>query len=126
MLERHLRDPDTGFSVGSFGAIAKFHHRAGEAVEIDSLGAVTDRGALPIEHATNVKSLACEILSGRPGRWTHGVVFCLPTSAARRHVRTVITELGPDRSAIRSRDREALLFDVGFWGGQCRLLRSHR
>ena len=113
VLERHLRDPGTGFSVGLFGAIAEFHRRADEPVDIDELTAVTDRGALRIEPAADVRPLAYETLSGRPGRWNHGVVFCLPTPSAQCHARTVISELGPDSSAIRRQDRDALLFDMG-------------
>jgi hypothetical protein len=31
--------------------------------------------------------------------------------------RGVITELGPDREAVRADDRDALLFDLGLGGG---------
>ncbi|MEM7121495.1 MAG: hypothetical protein AAF563_09485 [Pseudomonadota bacterium] len=116
VVQRRLQDPMTGFSVGSFGAIAEFHRRPDEPAEIDGLTAVTERGAIRVEPDQPARALAYETLSGRPGRWSHGVVVCLPTDKARCHKRAVITELGPDRGAIRPRDRDAVLFDMGLAG----------
>lgn len=116
ILCKHLHDPTSSFSVGSFGAIAEFHRDADEPLSIDDterLAIATDRGALRIDLADGVIPLAYETLSGRPGHWQHGVLFCLAGSQAASHRRTTLTELGPDHGAIRAEDRDAVLFDMG-------------
>lgn len=116
ILCQHLHDPSSSFSIGSFGAIAEFHRNADEPLVLDvteQLMIATDRGALKIDLTDSVMPLAYETLSGRPGRWQHGVVFCLPETLAASHGRSTLTELGPDRGAIRAEDRDAILFDMG-------------
>ncbi len=116
IIREHLHDPSSSFSIGSFGAIAEFHRDAGELLVLDDheqLIIATDRGALKIELTDGTTPLAYETLSGRPGRWQHGVVFCLPETLAKSHCRSTLTELGPDQDAIRAEDRDAILFDVG-------------
>jgi hypothetical protein len=115
-LAHGLDDPRSGFSIGSLGAIAEFHRGPDEPFERlpgPRLGALTPRGGLRIELSSDVTALAYETLSGRRGRWQHGIVFCRPKAQARAHARTTITELGPDRDAIRDDDCDALLFDIG-------------
>ncbi|HEY5394610.1 MAG TPA: hypothetical protein VIL16_04355 [Trebonia sp.] len=41
------------------------------------------------------------------------MALCLPEAASATGRRAVITELGPDAEAVRARDRDALLFDLG-------------
>lgn len=116
VLCEHLYDPSSSFSIGSFGAIAEFHRDADESLVLDDparLTIATGRGALRIELAEGVVPLAYETLSRRPGRWQHGVVFCLPAALAASHGRTTLTELGPDCGAVRAEDRAAVLFDMG-------------
>ncbi len=116
VLGEHLRDPSSSFSIGSFGAIAEFHRDAAEPLILDDaerLTIATARGALRIDLVEDVKPCAYETLSGRPGRWQHGVVFCLPEALGASHNRSTVTELGPDRNAIRPEDRDAVLFDMG-------------
>jgi len=116
ILREHLYDPSSSFSMGSFGAIAEFHRDADEPLVLDDPERTTiasARGALRIDLADNVVPLAYETLSGRPERWQHGVVFCLPESQAASHRRSTLTELGPDCVAIRAEDRDAILFDMG-------------
>ena len=116
ILCEQLHDPDSSFSIGSVGAIAEFHRDADEPLILDDPGQLTiatDRGGLKIALIDSVMPLAYETLSGRPGRWQHGVVFCCPKSLARSHCRAELTELGPDRGAIRAMDRHAVLFDMG-------------
>jgi hypothetical protein len=116
VLHEHLYDPSSSFSIGSFGAIAEFHRNANEPLVMDDpeqLTIATDRGALKIDLVDGVSPLAYETLSGRPGRWQHGVVFCRPQSLAASHCRSTLTELGPDGGAIRAEDRDAVLFDMG-------------
>lgn len=116
VLHRHLRDPTSSFSIGSYGAIAEFHRDTDEALAGDGeaeLAAATARGALRIDRTEGVVPLAYETLSRRAGRWQQGVVFCLPEAVARGAARKTLTELGPDAAAIQGRDRDALLFDLG-------------
>lgn len=116
ILGEHLSDPSSSFSIGSFGAIAEFHRDDDEPLTLhdpERLTIATARGALRIELHDEVAPLAYETLSGRPERWSHGVVFCLPEALAASHRRSTLTELGPDSDAIRDEDRDAILFDMG-------------
>lgn len=116
ILRRHLHDPSSSFSIGSFGAIAEFHRDPQEALSHDDperLTIATDRGGLQIGLFADVMPLAYETLSGRRGRWQQGVVFCLREDRALSEQRTVLSELGPDRDAIRPEDRDAVVFDMG-------------
>lgn len=116
VVQRYLRKPSASWSIGSFGAIAEFHRNADEPLVLDTsdrLTVATDRGAIRTILHDKIVPLAYETLSGRPERWQHGVVFCLPRSRGTGNVRSVITELGPDRDAIHERDQGAVLFDMG-------------
>ncbi|MEM6487495.1 MAG: hypothetical protein AAF677_04370 [Pseudomonadota bacterium] len=114
VLETHLADCQAGWSIGSFGAIAEFHHDDGEApIVIGPLTRATPRGAIRIERLEDVEPVAWEALSKNPERWQHGVALCMPAAQARRAARTVLTDLGPDADAIRAADRTAIRFDMG-------------
>lgn len=116
VLCRHLHDPSSSFSIGSFGAIAEFHRDADEPLVLDDperLAIATERGAIRIDLTDGITPLAYETLSGRPERWQQGVVFCLPEATAASRRRSLLTELGPDPGALRTRDRDAILFDMG-------------
>jgi hypothetical protein len=116
VLRRHLHDPRSSFSIGSFGALAEFHRRVDEPLTVDAadgLTVATDRGAIRIEPDADAVPLAYETLGRRAGSWQHGVVFCLPRQRAAGPAREVLTEIGPDRDAIRPPDRSAVLFDMG-------------
>jgi hypothetical protein len=114
LLETHLRDWNTGWSVGSFGALAEFHQAAQERTLMAApLLQATARGAIRIERTHGVTPIAWEALSANPARWQHGVALCLPDAEATMSGRTVLTELGPDTAAILAADRESLLFDMG-------------
>ncbi|WP_157017124.1 DUF6925 family protein [Mesorhizobium xinjiangense] len=124
LLRQHLADWQSGWSMGSFGAIAEFHQDEGERPEIDApdeLTRATARGAIRInrEQAGGIVPVAYETLSPRPHRWSQAVALCLPEAAARRSARAALTELGPDRDAIRPQDRDAVLFDMGLALPQC-------
>ena len=116
ILREQLEDPGSSFSIGSVGAIAEFHRDADEPLILDDpeqLTIATERGALKIVLTDSVVPLAYEALSRQPGRWQHGVVFCCPKPLALSHCRAMLTELGPDDGAIRTIDRDAILFDLG-------------
>ena len=115
-LQEHLHNPSSSFSVGSFGAIAEFHRDTDEPLCLDdaeTLTVGTQRGAMRIDLCDDVVPVAYETLSRRRERWQQGVVFCLPEGLATSQQRTVLTELGPDSRAIRTADRDAILFDTG-------------
>ncbi|MEM6661688.1 MAG: hypothetical protein AAF666_05870 [Pseudomonadota bacterium] len=113
-LSVHLRDASSGWNIGSFGAIAEFHQDPGEPARIDGpLERATTRGAIRIERTEGVLPVAWEALSKNPERWQQGVALCLPEAEATRALRVVLTELGPDDQAIRTEDRDAILFDMG-------------
>ncbi|NVD40244.1 hypothetical protein HT585_15355 [Ensifer sp. HO-A22] len=124
MLSTHLKDPEAGWSMGTFGAIAEFHQDAGEALVVDApavLCRATERGGVWIDPArlTEIVPVAYEALSPRAHRWSHAVALCLPEGDARRKARAHLTDLGPDEAAIRSGDRGAILFDMGLSLPQC-------
>lgn len=124
VLSTHLKDPEAGWSMGTFGAIAEFHQDRGEALVVDTPDVfcrATERGGLRIEPArlADIVPVAYEALSPRAHRWSHAVALCLPEADARREARTVLTELGPDKAAVRPGDREGILFDMGLSLPQC-------
>ncbi|MEL7279096.1 MAG: hypothetical protein AAGK79_01980 [Pseudomonadota bacterium] len=115
VLRDGLNDPDAGWNMGSLGAIAEFHHVAGDppAPEARALEQSTSRGAIRIDTLEGVKPVAYETLSAKSHRWIQAVALCLPEAVARMNGREVLTELGPDRQAIRDEDRGSVLFDMG-------------
>lgn len=108
-----LADPANAWSLGGSGALAEFMRAGDEPCERDALRAVTARGAIRIEPRGDLGALAYEMPSAQAGLWHHGVLFSLPAAAALLPARTVVTELGLDRAAIRVEDRAAAVFDLG-------------
>lgn len=112
-----LRDPQAQWSMGAFGAIAEFLHDPDEATiateERDRISLATARGALHLEDHPEARLVAYETVGRRAGTWRHSVAMCLSETASRMHRRAVVTELGPDRAAVRPQDRDAILFDLG-------------
>lgn len=110
-----LSQEDTGWNMGSFGAIAEFHHVEGDPspAPVDGLTQVTSRGGVRIDNLEGVTPVAYETLSPKPHRWTQAVSLCLPEKAAAMNQREVLTELGSDTDAIRCENREEILFDMG-------------
>lgn len=118
LVHRMLGDEEAGWNIGTFGAIAEFHHVEGDPPPVpvltpDGGEVVTARGALRIELQPDVRSVAYEGLSKRPDAWTQGIAFALPADRARMTGRTVLTEVGEDVWALREQDRSAILFDLG-------------
>lgn len=121
LLVEHIRDPGASWSCGRFGAIAEFHRDLDEPVEIatePTIEASTSRGAIRIEVLPQLRPVAYETISSCIESWGQGVVLCLPRDAAAMGGRTVVTELGADREAVRPQDRDAILFDLGLGGEQ--------
>lgn len=116
ILQAELQRWETGWSVGSFGAIGEFHQDAGEELIVDDAGGLTratPRGAVRVTPRADMQAVAYELLSPRPHRWSQGIALCLPEAEAPRPQRSVLTELGPDTDAIRPNDRDDILFDIG-------------
>lgn len=115
-LKSELECWSSGWSIGSFGAIGEFHQDEGELLHVadtENLTRATSRGAIRIVPRPDMRAVAYELLSPRPNRWSHGVALCLSEEAAHCAQRAVLTELGPDTDAVRSIDRNSILFDIG-------------
>ena len=118
LLQQSLRDISTGWSLGTFGALAEFHHVASDLPPLITLTSnggevITGRGAMRAAFCEEVLPLAYEGLTQDPRGWNQTLSFCLRTELARMAGRAVLMELGPDKGAIREADREAILFDLG-------------
>lgn len=115
VVRAYLDDPDTGWNMGSFGAIAEFHHVVGDppATAAGDLSRATARGGLRLDTLAGVRPIAFETLSPKPHRWSQAVALCLPEQAAIMNRRDRLTELGPDTAALRPEDDGAFLFDMG-------------
>lgn len=115
VLQSGLEQAEAGWSMGSFGAIAEFHHVGDEVPPPPDapLTQITKRGGVRIERLEGVRPIAYETLSPRAHRWSQTVSLCLPKDNAMMHSRDVLTELGVDDAALRDEDRGAFLFDMG-------------
>ena len=115
LLAGHLADCDNHWSLGTFGALAEFTRDANESAAISrddqSLTAVTARGGIRITPRSDMRLIASE--TATRASWNHRVALCLRTEPSAMSRRGVLTELGPDRQALREQDRAAILFDLG-------------
>ena len=121
LIHQYLADPESTWSIASFGAIAEFHADAGfiKSEAQDRGGEViTQSGGLRIALTSDAQFIPYEILSKRQAYWMQGGNFCLPKARATRHRRTTLTELGPDSDAMRDQDKDGILFDLGL-GLEC-------
>ena len=114
-LARQMANPATGWSVGSFGAIAEFMRDAGEPAAVEAadgvLSAVTGRGGIRLSPGAGLRLFASE--GATRESWNQRVALCLPEQDCAMNRRAVLTELGPDAGAIRDSDRRGILFDLG-------------
>ena len=111
LIDKHLADPASSWSVGEFGVLAEFHHTALPVAEARTVLAAG--GALRVGRIEGARVLAYETPSPNPRLWNHGVAFCLPEETARMNCRGLLTELGPDHEAIQAGARGETLFDLG-------------
>ena len=114
LLREALADPETAWSLGSFGAIAEFMRDPDEDVvplRDARLGMATRRGAVAVTPLPGLRPVAYE--TGVASGWNHAVALCLPADACAMSGRAVVTELGPDGAAARGEDRAGILFDLG-------------
>jgi hypothetical protein len=116
VLRHYVADPTASWGLGTFGAVAEFHRTDDEPVSVTTgvtLQAVTARGALHIGSTQAVRAFAYELPGQAADSWSHVLTLCLPATSTAMHRRAVLTECGPDREALRSDDRAAVLFDLG-------------
>jgi hypothetical protein len=122
-LAGQMADHETGWSLGTFGAIAEFTRDPDEPVALSRsdtcLAAVTARGGIRIEAQEGAKEgdqagvrLFASESTTRDG-WSQRISLCLPENQCAMNGRTVLTALGPDAQALREQDRGAALFDLG-------------
>jgi hypothetical protein len=114
-LAERLTDTETTWSVGTFGAIAEFMRDVDEPAKIlcgdHAITAVTAKGGLRIDAHPKLRPFASESLTTQS--WGQRVALCLPAEAAPMNGLGELTELGPDRDALRVEDRTGVLFDLG-------------
>ena len=114
-LAEHLADVETGWSIGTFGAIGEFTRDADESAAVycggRAISAMTGRGGLRIQVDDALRPIASELLTAQS--WNQRVALCLPKEACAMNKRSVLSEIGPDREALRSEDRSVVLFDLG-------------
>lgn len=120
LVGQQLASASTAWSIGVPGALAEFHRSESDACISAAYGCITTaRGGLRLEFSGRVRAVAYEMLSTHPELWRHGIVLCLRRDECAMNGRSVITEVGPDREAIRAQDRDAVLFDLGLGSHYC-------
>lgn len=115
LLNRAIRDPDTQWSLGTFGAIAEFTRDADEPVSLlqsdNAVSAVTARGGIVLQHHPRNRALASESIT--KSGWNQRIALCLSEADGAIGRRTALTEVGIDSEALRGSDRDSILFDLG-------------
>ena len=115
LLRREISNPDTQWSLGTFGAIAEFSRDRDEPVRLvqsaETVSAVTPRGGITIKSHPASRLFASEGIT-RTG-WNQRIALCLPKDDCAMNKRVVLTEIGRDHQAPREEDRESVLFDLG-------------
>lgn len=123
LAEAQLAAADATWTVGDGAAGAAFGHTLAEPVSRGPQSAVTASGGIRVSLPDAAVAIAYETPDTTdPLRWRHSIAFCLPEPQARRTVRTVLTELGPDPDALRPEDTDAVLFDIGRGGPSTEML----
>jgi hypothetical protein len=115
-LREHLADRRSSWSIGGYGAIGEFHWLPDDAdadLSAEELRITTAGGGLRLAIRDDAVPYAFQNLSRHPDRWLQGVSLCLPWRRAAGAARTALSEIGPDRDAMRRSDRDAVLFDMG-------------
>jgi hypothetical protein len=113
LLAGFLADPDTGWSMGTVGAVAEFVRGRDEPVTSGDGTVLTRRGGIRLAPPDGLRLRAYETPAGPHDHWNHALALCLPAVAARAAGRTVVTDLGPDGAALDPAHRDDVLFDLG-------------
>ena len=119
IVKQQLALPSTSWSIGVLGALAEFHRDDGEPCTNGGTCVMTERGALKLEVPPSTRAIAYEVVTQNVNMWNHGVALCLPREECEMTCRRAISEIGPDREAIRPQDRESILFDIGLGSAYC-------
>jgi hypothetical protein len=110
LIAAHLALASTSWSIGVLGAIAEFIRAPDETHVTDhATFVVSARGAIRIAVTGATRVVAWSTGGGEPS----SIALCLPASDCAMHGCSVITEAGPDHCALRDRDRDSILFDLG-------------
>ena len=124
LVKGYLHSPESSWSNGISGAIAEFMYDAGETVSFGEtatgLHALTERGAIAVRLPEELACFAYEEIAHCTRSWTQTVALALPDARSRISVNRVITALGADGEAVRPRDRDKQLFDLGLGSDQAR------
>jgi hypothetical protein len=75
------------------------------------VSAVTARGGIAIRAEIRNRPFASESVT--KSGWSQRIALCLPEDCCAMNRRTLLSELGADGEALRSEDRESVLFDLG-------------
>jgi hypothetical protein len=90
IVRRYLADPLTGWSVGTYGAIAEFQYdpdEPGLQLDLEAMSVRTERGALAV---VSLEGVQCFGLTDDTGRLRE-IAFCSERRGAQR---ATVTELG--------------------------------
>lgn len=114
-LHEQLLHPRSQWSIGTFGAIAEFSRVGNEGITIERhrnrLAAVSARGGISIRLDARCRPFASESIAYQG--WSQQVALCMKSVDARMSARGALTEIGEDTEALRSEDRDGVLFDLG-------------
>jgi hypothetical protein len=77
----------------------------------EAVSVVTAKGGLRITPCAGLRLIASE--SPTKESWSHRVALCLPSQSCAMNRRSVLTEIGADKDALRIEDRAGVLFDLG-------------
>lgn len=114
-LASQFADVESGWSIGTFGAIAEFTRDADEQATLCQdrgiISVLTARGGLRITDRADLRLIASEAPTRES--WSHRVALCLPRERCAMSRRTELTEIGADADALRTEDRDGVLFDLG-------------
>jgi hypothetical protein len=105
-------DPSTTFAIGVQGAVAEFMRAPGDRAivqgDADRLLVRSRLGALRLDLEPWVR-----VFSFGPGGLPNEVVLAIDRARLTAQAVGALSELGPDRDAVRKPERSALLFDLG-------------
>ena len=128
LLQREISNPDTQWSLGTFGAIAEFSRDPDEPVRLvqsaEGVSAVTPRGGIALKPHAAIRPFASEGIT-KTG-WNQRVALCLPRDDCAVNQRVVLTEIGPDHQAPREEDRDSDPVRSRFRRAAGRFLRPDR
>ena len=82
LLQQEISNPDTQWSLGTFGAIAEFSRDHGEPVRLvqsaEAVSAVTARGGIALRSHAAIRPFASEGIT-KTG-WNQRIALCLPAA----------------------------------------------